>query len=199
MLARIRQLVNFAGTDAELKEVWLASPSVTAFETGRINHAAFVEQFRKEWKLDIPESAFLAEFASWPGELDPRAPDLFDSLRSNFRIACLTNCNALHWQKFSSFLYLFDASPSSHLLGAAKPSTECFRMACYALRCSPSEVSFFDDSATNVAAARKLGMRAFHAVGFDALLRVFENDAWLGDQTPDRANEPNRPRAAQIL
>jgi HAD superfamily hydrolase (TIGR01509 family) len=178
MLSRIRQLVKFLGTDAELKEVWLASPAVTAFETGQINQEEFAKQFLEEWRLNISARAFLDEFASWPGELDPRAPALFDGLRSSFRIACLSNCNPLHWKRFSSFLHLFDSALSSHLLGAAKPSTECFRLACVELRCSPGEVSFFDDSATNVAGARKLGMRAFHVVGFDSLSRAFEGAVW---------------------
>ncbi|WP_235736255.1 HAD family hydrolase [Nocardioides alcanivorans] len=69
---------------------------------------------------------------------------------------------------------LFDTCFFSCELGAAKPSEEFFEKVLDALRATPQEVVFVDDSTTNTRAARGIGMRAItwhHRQGLARLRR----------------------------
>jgi len=150
-----------------LKEMWLASPAVRQFELGLSAPAEFAQAFIAEWRLTCDSQKFLAEFASWPKGLYPGVAELLDMLRQRYRVVCLSNSNAIHWAQFRSFLDHFHISLSSHLLGVIKPDADCFTRALQECGDVPaSAVAFFDDSISNVASARKLGMQAFHVNGF---------------------------------
>jgi len=43
----------------------------------------------------------------------------------------------------------------------------------------PFQVAFYDDSFANVAAARTLGIRAFHVNGLDELRSALDAEGWL--------------------
>lgn len=67
--------------------------------------------------------------------------------------------------QFTDFHEQFESSLSSHLLGELKPDIPCFTRALEECSAEASHVAFFDDSLTNVTAARSLGMKAFHVNG----------------------------------
>jgi hypothetical protein len=58
--------------------------------------------------------------------------DLIASLRGGFRVACLSNCNELHWPRFLDEMGLAPrsiiTSPRTQL-GAMKPDRKIFRLA----------------------------------------------------------------------
>ena len=117
----------------------------------------------------IQPKRFLAEFTRWPKGAYPGATDLLTTLRRTCRIGCLSNSNALHWARFGELLSHFDIALSSHLLGAIKPDHACFMRALQECGVEARDVAFFDDSQTNVEAARDLGMTAFHVNGLDGV------------------------------
>lgn len=149
----------------QLRRRWLASASVRVFELGRSNPAEFAAGFVAEWDLDVSASAFLADFAAWPRGFLPGALALVAELRRDHIVACLSNCNELHWTRFAGFAAEFDAAFSSHLLGCMKPDRGAFEAALERLAVEPGETVFFDDSPASVEAARRLGMRARLADG----------------------------------
>ena len=59
-----------------------------------------------------------------PKPFKPR--ELLARLRTDFRTACLSNSNELHWRKFDGFAGLFDIALSSHRLGVIKPDHAAF-------------------------------------------------------------------------
>ncbi len=145
------------------RDRWLASKSVRAFELGRSDPAAFAASFIAEWDLALSPGEFLAEFVTWPRAFWPDSLALIAELRPHHQVACLSNCNELHWARFGGFTEHFDAAFSSHLLGRIKPDRDVFEMVLERLAVKPDAAYFFDDSPTCVDAARDLGIRAYLA------------------------------------
>jgi len=161
---------------AELKQRWLASPALRAFERGRLAPEEFAARFVAEWHLACGAHTLLEEFTAWPRGFYPGVDALLARLRPHFRLGCLSNSNALHWARFGGFAGCFDITLSSHLLGVIKPDAECFTHAVAACGVPAGAVAFFDDSIANVEAARAIGMRAFHVHGTVELIAVLRQE-----------------------
>jgi putative hydrolase of the HAD superfamily len=155
--------------DGELRRRWLFSPSVQAFERGEVPTEAFAASFIAEWGLQISAAHFLDKFASWPRGPYPGALELLDSLRRDYRLALLSNCNAVHWERASEFRDRVHAAFSSHIMGVVKPMPSIFNRVAEALGVEPADVCFFDDSRPNIEAARAVGMTAHLTRGIQEL------------------------------
>lgn len=168
-------LIEFAGLDemrsllardpgaAAVRQRWIASPAILAFERGAISAEAFAGRFVAEWGLALDPAAFLARFRSWINPPYPGVADLLDALRADFVLACLSNTNEAHWADMLDRHGLrpaLDRHYASHLIGAAKPDPAVFAFVTRDLGCAPGEIAFFDDAAENVEAARRAGFQA---------------------------------------
>jgi glucose-1-phosphatase len=152
----------------ELWKIWLTSPVVRAFETGRISPQSFADQLISELTLPVERDRLLAEFISWPRGLFPGALELVDRVPRRYIRATLGNSNALHWPRMMNELRLgpvFDHHFASHLVGKIKPDEEAFLHVTAALACKPEEVFFMDDNQLNVDAARRIGMATVRVKG----------------------------------
>ena len=90
--------------------------------------------------------------------------DVLKSIRQDYKIACLSNTNSLHWNHLNGYFNCdlhFDQAYASHEIHQAKPDAACYEFVLQDLGVSPDHVIFFDDTAANVEAARKLGMTAY--------------------------------------
>lgn len=163
----------------DLKTRWLASTAVRSFEVGACSASSFASALVEEWQLALTPSAFIETFASWPKGLYPGAAELLSQLRSRYTLACLSNSNSIHWERFAGLHEQFDISLSSHLLGEVKPDVACFALALQECNAEASQVAFFDDSLANVTAARTLGMEAFHVNGLQEVRSALVAEGWL--------------------
>jgi len=161
------------------KERWLCSSAVRRFELGEISPDDFAERFIAEWGIQLTPDEFLQEFVSWPKGYYPEARETIRILRQRYRVACLSNTNILHWEKFGGFENVFDITFFSHLLGVIKPDYLAFERVLSACSVEASEVCFFDDSLPNVQVAQGMGMRAFHVEGIKSLQHVLRTQGWL--------------------
>lgn len=162
-----------------LKQRWLTSAAVRAFELGQVGPDDFANAFIAEWSIRCTARQFINEFAAWPSGLYPGAAELLAQLRRRHRTACLSNSNVLHWERFGGFRGYFDDALASHLLGVIKPDAACFKLAFSLLEVEPGEVTFFDDTRTNVRAAARLGVNAIHVDGFDELVSAVSAEQLL--------------------
>ena len=176
---RLNRLLPGPLDDGAMRSKWLHSTAVSRYERGEIPPGAFAAAFVEEWGLRLSPDDFLREHYSWPSGPYPGALETIRALRKRHRVACLSNCSVLHWEKFSGFMGEFDFALSSHLLGAMKPDDEAYRRAFAACGVMAEEVRFFDDTLVNVEAARRLGARAHHVVGFDELTRTLAAEGLL--------------------
>jgi HAD superfamily hydrolase (TIGR01509 family) len=165
-LGGVATLLGWLGariTLPELWSLWLRSPSVRAFETGRIDAGQFAAGVLAELRLDIDAELFLESFTRWPSALYPGALEMIGRIPSHYRCALLSNSNVLHWRRVLDELGLgaiFEHQFASHLMGKIKPDAEAFEHVLESLGCQAAQILFLDDNILNVEAARSIGMRA---------------------------------------
>ena len=160
----------------ELWSMWLRSPSVRAFETGRIDAAQFAAGVLAELRLDVDAGYFIESFARWPTALYPGALQMIGEIPGHYRRALLSNSNVLHWRRVLDDMGLgavFEHRFASHLTGRIKPDAEAFEHVLEVLDCRASQVLFLDDNALNIEAARAVGMQAQQVRG------AHETRSWL--------------------
>lgn len=164
-------------SDDEIWERWLRSPAVRRFESGRASAAHFGAELVREFELPVSAAEFLREFERWPEAPYPGALELLAELRDAFRLACLSNCNELHWPRFLDEMRLADAFDhhfASHELGALKPDVEVFERVASELGCVPERILFLDDNALNIEGARAAGLHAHRVLGTSGARALLE-------------------------
>ena len=162
-----------------VKDRWLRSPAMRAFESGKILPGGFAKAFLAEWRISLAPGAFLADFAALVKQPYAGAELLLERLRAKYTVACLSNSNELHWGRVGGFLDCFDFAFSSHLLGEIKPDESVFCRVMAELQVEPEHLLFFDDSRLNVDAAARLGIGAFLVDGLDDTRRVLKREGLL--------------------
>ena len=163
----------------ETREIWLKwlqSPAVRQFERGLIPAEAFAESFLAEWQIELDSTSFINEFATWPTGLFDGAGDLLKALRARHHVACLSNTNAVHWDRLTELHSLFDSTFLSHRMGHVKPDPEAYEHTIAALGGPASRITFFDDLLPNVEAARAAGINAFHVAGFEDIAPILRRE-----------------------
>jgi putative hydrolase of the HAD superfamily len=154
----------------EMWRLWLESPTVRRFESGRMSPEEFAKQITREMSLPVGPEQFTASFQSWLTGLYPGALELVHSVPSRFTTATLSNTSQLHWQRLMTEFQLehaFDRHFASHLTGKMKPDREAFQNVLDTLDCKPESVFFVDDNTLNVEAASRIGMQAVQVRGAD--------------------------------
>lgn len=151
---------------------WAAVDAWIRFETGQIDATTFCRQFSAEFAMDLEPARVLLEFEAWNRGMLPGAVELLTELRTNHRLAVLSNTNEVHWKRLSGEMRvpdLVDHAFASHLIGLRKPDARAFRHVADQIGVSLDALVFFDDNRDNVEAALALGMRAWQVEGVAAL------------------------------
>jgi glucose-1-phosphatase len=163
----LAKLLGLETRHDDLHAKWMASPSVVAYETGKIGTAEFAAGVVADLGLPVTADAFLQDFCSWPEGLLAGALELLDEIPGSYRVAALSNTSAAHWDSITAMglTNRFEQTYLSHQIGYLKPAAEAFLVALQGMGLSPSEVLFLDDGLRNVDAARALGMDAHLAEG----------------------------------
>jgi putative hydrolase of the HAD superfamily len=163
----LAKLLGIEPQHEALHAMWMASPSVVAHETGKIEALAFAAGVVADLRLPVTADSFLQDFCSWPKGLLSGALELLDEIPGTYRVAALSNTSAVHWDKIQAMGIVdrFDQTYLSHQIGYLKPATEAFLVALEGMGLSPSDVLFLDDGLRNIDAARSLGMQAHLARG----------------------------------
>jgi len=161
-----RPFLEMIGGDVSAEEMWrrwLASPSVRAHETGRMETLVFAEEAVREFSLSVGPAEFLAHFTGWLNGPFEGAHGLLDELAGHHRTAILTNISAVHWPIAEGY-GLFEKVErvvASYRIGAIKPDRDFFEIALAELGATAPEAVFFDDNLVNVEGARACGIEAY--------------------------------------
>ena len=166
----LAKLLPGAPHRSEIRDRWIRSKTVQLFERGEITPRRFADGVIEEFQLDLTQKEFLTNFVEWARGPYPGAISLLESLRSEYRIAALSNSNELHTplhrRRFESAVDTFFFSDE---VGLVKPDREIFDFVIRDLAVSPRRIAFFDDTPINVEAAREAGLEAHRADGLAAL------------------------------
>jgi len=166
--ARLLEWANHIQSIEELWQLWLTSPSVRLFETGRCTPEQFATTLITEMGLEVSAEQFLIEFTGWPTQPYPGSRELLQMLTPHYRLGCLANTNVLHWKHISEEMGLLDffhLPLASHLIGVLKPDHAAFLYAAEKLRAAPERILFLDDNLLNVQAAQAVGMSSHRVQG----------------------------------
>jgi glucose-1-phosphatase len=142
-------------------------------DAGVVDAEAYLRGFGACIGYNLPETEWIA--AQWIA-LTPIAGTLglFPRIRADVRCAVLTNNNLLVLRHFST-LYpdvaalVGDRACVSAEVGVRKPDPEVYRRCLVRLGAEPAAALFVDDSAANVAGARKAGLHGCEYVDAEAL------------------------------
>ena len=162
-------LVDFGGVDAmkqlsgitdddELWHRWLTCRSVREFERGGCSPEEFAAGVVADWELSISGAEYLESFAGWLGGPLPGARELVDETRAVVTTGCLSNTNALHWDRTFSQWPVIEAlehrflsyelgrrwSPTARSSTSSPPGLE---------HASRARILFLDDNLVNVEGA----------------------------------------------
>lgn len=152
----------------ELWKMWLTSPVVRAFETGKMPADEFADHVIAGFGLLIRREEFLRAMVNWARTFFPGALELVDRIPSQYVRATLTNSNSIQWPHLMQnerFANAFVHHFASHVIGKIKPDEAAFRHVVDVLRCDPQEVLFLDDNELNVLGAKAVGMNAIRVKG----------------------------------
>ena len=142
---------------------WLASPAVRAFESGGSSPTEFADAMVIEFELSITPAEFMHAYINWPKGPFPGTSELLARLKDRYHLACLSNTNHLHWERFEKETDLLSSLHShfaSHQVGKMKPDPEIYEHAIEVLGCPAIRILFLDDNQINVDGAIHCGMQA---------------------------------------
>lgn len=161
----------------ELHHLWITARSTLDFESGRTNFDEFTAAFIQEFGLDLSPEAFQYEFLEIVQRPLPQCPEVLHTLKQDYHLSLLSNTSLPHYTKVRDrydILRHFDQVFLSYEIGSMKPDPMIFQHVLSVLDTPPETVAFFDDSARNVAAANKLGIRAYQVTSPAEVLATVE-------------------------
>lgn len=170
-LSGLPMLLSWLGhrvTAEQVRALWLTSPTVRLFETGKMQAAAFADQMITQLSLPVGSEEFLTELYIRGQRTLPGAVELVRRIPRNYVRATLCNTNALQWPRIveqRDLMGAFDHHFASHQTGKVKPDEEAFQHVLATLGCKGPETMFLDDSKLNIAAAKRVGITACQVQG----------------------------------
>ena len=180
-VAAMKELSGITDDD-ELWHRWLTCRWVREFERGGCSPDEFAAGVVADWELPITPAEYVESFAGWLGGPLPGAEALVTETKAVVITGCLSNTNALHWERsFSQWSvigaleYLF----LSYELGAVKPDREVFDRVAAQLDARRDRILFLDDNLVNVEGAREAGFHSDRAKGVDEARAVLVREGVL--------------------
>lgn len=178
-LPSIAKLLNSDQSYDVVYKKWMASPSVIAHETGKMQADEFAVGAVKDLDLTITPQAFIENFATWIVGTFPGAVELLSTIPSHITLAALSNTSPTHWERVEKtglqhhFSHLF----LSHEIGHLKPTPPSFQVVLDQLNLPANEIIFFDDNIDNVNASIAMGFKghqAFNPDDIHAILKTYQ-------------------------
>ena len=159
----------------ELHALWVNSHSAVDFESGRTDFDQFAAAFIQEFELDVSPETVQDEFLEIVRQPSHNCNQVLSTLKQDYHLSLLSNTSPPHFDKLSDRFKFFD--PFDHLflsyrIGVMKPSNAIYKHVLSVLDISPESMAFFDDSALNVDAARKLGIQAYPVNSPDEIMAI---------------------------
>lgn len=170
----VRALMEIGLKDADsLLGVYGQKGAFLALEKGLITPAEFRTELRKMiGNNNVTDKQIDAAFCKFLiGIPESKLHELEAFRAQGHRIFLLSNTNALMWDEFilpeftklgKDINHYFDGLVTSFEAHAYKPDPDIFRRVIDTCHIAPGETLFFDDSAENCEASRKMGFHAVH-------------------------------------
>ncbi len=139
------------------------SPYMQAIMEGRIPESEIWDRMGKRWRLSPLLVRWIKRSTMSRRRLNEEVAEFLAGLRPKYRTGILSNAGSDARAMFTSifgFDHLVDEMIISAEEGIAKPDERIYKIALEKMGVEPGEALFLDDLSANVAAARRLGMKA---------------------------------------
>ncbi|MEL0623463.1 HAD family phosphatase [Marinomonas arenicola] len=177
-VSQMHEMLNTEGEEAAVWLKWLRSPTVAAFDSGRISFDEFAERLPDEVGSSVASAVFKQAFQAWPKGLFSGALELVQSIKPHYHRAVLSNTNAAHWSRLMNEMGLagnFHSYFASHLIGSVKPDRAIYDYVLDALQVAPDEILFIDDNQINIDMAQSMGIQAYRVKGVEEAKSVLNS------------------------
>ncbi|MGO2355414.1 MAG: HAD family hydrolase [Marinomonas foliarum] len=176
-VSEMHRMLNTEGEESDVWLKWLSSPTVAAFDSGKISFDKFAKDLLAEVGSNIDKDVFKASFKAWPRGLFDGALELVAAVKPEYHRAILSNTNAAHWPRLMDEMALagkFHSYYASHQVGFVKPDAAIYYHVIESLKVSPDQILFIDDNQVNIDTACALGMKAHRVKGIEQARQVLE-------------------------
>ena len=151
--------------------------------TGQISDGEWRDRVRDRLVATNPAIDGRAAVAAWSrpiGRVNEPVLKLVAEWRERAAVALITNATSRLPDDLAALglTQAFDVIINSSAIGVAKPDPAIFRYTLEQLGVLPGDALFIDDTASHIAAARDVGLAAFHFTGDGDRLRAFVAN-WL--------------------
>jgi putative hydrolase of the HAD superfamily len=171
----------FRGAASDLNAAHTSSYNlgdVGAIQRGEIDSPRFWENFAGRTGI-VASSTIDPWYEFFNPVLDSETAVIIGRLKTDgYRVVCGTNTLEPHYRKHKERgdYSIFDAVYTSHLMGVIKPDPAFWRFILEKENVKPEETFFVDDSAENIRAAEKTGLRVHHFTGAEKLSAHLEKE-----------------------
>lgn len=175
---KMHEMLNTEGEESDVWLKWLRSPSVAAFDSGKITFDQFAMRLPQEVGSNVDKENFKKAFKAWPKGLFVGALELVQSVKPNYHRAILSNTNAAHWSRLMNEMGLagnFHSYFASHLIGSVKPDRSIYDYVLDALQVAPEKILFIDDNQVNIDMAQTLGIQAHRVKGVEEAKNILNS------------------------
>lgn len=150
---------------ADIAALFSFDAAYAAHERGEISASGYFAALRRSLAIDLSDAQFLAGWnAIFIGEVSA-VRGLLAAAARRYPLYLLSNTCAVHrahwWPRFTDLLQPFAALFLSFEIGLRKPDAEVFAHVARRIGVAAPRIAFFDDTAENVAGARRAGLQAF--------------------------------------
>lgn len=194
-VSEMHAMLNTQGEESDVWLKWLRSPTVAAFDSGKITFDQFADGLLKEVGSSIDKEVFKASFKAWPRGLFAGALELVESVSPEYHRAILSNTNAAHWPRLMDEMALagkFHSYYASHMVGYVKPDAAIYQYVIQSLQVAPEQILFIDDNQVNIDTAIALGMKAFRVKGIEEARLVLNKHGVLSSEKKIDCDNSNR-------
>jgi len=170
--ARISKFTNL--TPDTIYNLFFDSQLTGDFEEGKVNPMDFYNQVKEKLDLDLDYDSFVPIWNEifFLSEKNRTVNYITNLLKNEYRLAVLSNINALHYDYIKNNFSVFENFNNvltSFEMKFRKPDPEIYKKALDVLGVSPDKVFYTDDRPELVEKARELGINAFVFTGIDKL------------------------------
>jgi putative hydrolase of the HAD superfamily len=141
------------------------------YETGQIDDIEFIESVAKLSDKPMSHDDIIDAWNALLLDFPPERINLLKRIKSKYRTFLLSNTNSIHLKEFQQRLHneqgvyledLFEKAYYSHVVKLRKPHADIFNLVLKENNLEPSETLFIDDTESNFAEAKKLGIQIYH-------------------------------------
>ncbi len=154
------------------------------FDTGSLNPAQFREKLCHILNCSVSDAEIDRCWNKLLLDFPPDRVEMLQQIRNNYRIFLLSNTNSIHFDHYTQEFFenygirmteLFDELFLSYEIGIHKPDAGIYTHVLQHAGIEASESVFFDDSLSNIEAAKLLGIRGIQVTDDRDVTSFFEN------------------------